>query len=41
MEFVDPATFDVVLGTNVPGEQKVFKFQELLPLGFGPDNLGV
>ncbi|WP_207654117.1 cytidine deaminase [Pseudobutyrivibrio ruminis] len=41
MEFVDPATFDVVLGTNVPGEQKVFKLQELLPLGFGPDNLGV
>ena len=41
MEFCDPKTFDVVLGTKVPGEKKVFKLEELLPLGFGPDNLGV
>jgi cytidine deaminase len=41
MEFCNPKTFDVVLGTKVPGEIKTYKLEELLPLGFGPDNLGV
>lgn len=41
MEFCDPKTFDVVLGTDVPGEMKVMKLEELLPLGFGPSNLEV
>ena len=41
MEFCNPETFDVVLGTDVPEVKKVMKLGELLPLGFGPDNLGV
>ncbi|MBE5911870.1 cytidine deaminase [Pseudobutyrivibrio sp.] len=41
MEFCDPKTFDVILGTDVPGEEKVMKLEELLPLGFGPSNLEV
>jgi cytidine deaminase len=38
MEFCDPATFQIVLGT---GEANVcaYTLEELLPLGFGPDEL--
>lgn len=38
MEFCDPKTFDVIIAKR-PGEYKVFKLDELLPLGFGPDAL--
>ncbi len=39
MEFCDPDEFCIILAT---GEEQydVFKLKELLPLGFGPDNLG-
>ena len=37
-EFCDPETFRIVLG-NSKGEQKTFLLKELLPLGFGPDQL--
>lgn len=40
-EFVDADEFDVILGTNDPEVMKVFKLRELLPLGFGPNNLKV
>jgi cytidine deaminase len=38
MEFCDPATFQIILGT---GEADVcaYTLEELLPLGFGPKNL--
>lgn len=37
MEFCDPDTFEIVL---VDGdEQQVYILKELLPLGFGPENL--
>ena len=39
-EFVDPGTFDVILGTDDPTDYKHFKLSELLPLGFGPKNMG-
>lgn len=38
MEFCDPETFEIVLA-NGEGKELVYKLQELLPLGFGPDNL--
>lgn len=38
-EFCDPDTFQVILGTDNLNEKKVFKLGELLPLGFGPENL--
>ncbi|SEK88911.1 cytidine deaminase [Butyrivibrio sp. ob235] len=38
-EFVDPETFEVILGTNDPKNYKIFKLAELLPLGFGPKNM--
>lgn len=37
-EFCDPETFRIVLG-NSKGERKTFLLKELLPLGFGPDQL--
>ena len=39
MEFCDPDTFEVVLGTSTEDYQ-VYTLKELLPLGFGPANLG-
>ena len=39
MEFCDPETFIIILGTNVPGKSKEYKLKELLPLGFGPSSL--
>lgn len=38
MEFCDPETFRIILGTDC-GEVKTYYLKELLPLGFGPDNL--
>ena len=38
-EFCDPATFQVILGTDHPEETKVMLLSELLPLGFGPESL--
>ncbi len=37
-EFCNPETFRVILGTS-PKDMKTYKLSELLPLGFGPDNL--
>ena len=39
MEFCDPDKFCIILAT---GEEQydVYRLKELLPLGFGPDNLG-
>ena len=39
MEFCNPDTFEVVLGTS-PEDYQVYTLKELLPLGFGPANLG-
>ena len=39
MEFCNPKTFEIVLGTSTE-ELQVYKLEELLPLGFGPGNLG-
>lgn len=39
MEFCDPDTFEIVLGTS-PEDYQVYTLNELLPLGFGPANLG-
>ncbi len=39
MEFCDPKTFQVVLGTHNPEETQVMTLEELLPLGFGPSNM--
>ena len=39
MEFCEPDTFEVVLGTTSEDYQ-VYTLKELLPLGFGPANLG-
>ena len=38
MEFCDPASFRIVLGRS-DGEPRVYLLRELLPEGFGPDNL--
>ena len=38
MEFCNPETFEVVLGTSKEDYQ-VYTLKELLPLGFGPSNL--
>lgn len=38
MEFCVSKTFDVILG-NAPENTKVYKLSEILPLGFGPENL--
>lgn len=39
MEFCDPESFEVVVALNEE-EYKVFKLKEILPMGFGPKNLG-
>ncbi len=36
MEFCDPKTFRIIMGTNVPGNCVVKTLEELLPRGFGP-----
>lgn len=38
MEFCNPETFEIVLADG-PDRQIVCTLKELLPLGFGPDNL--
>lgn len=38
MEFCDPREFEIVLGTG-PDAWKCYTLEQLLPLGFGPDNL--
>ena len=38
IEFCDPERFQVVLAGNVKDYQ-VYTLKELLPMGFGPDNL--
>lgn len=39
MEFCDPETFQVILATGEE-QYEIFTLKEILPLGFGPDNLG-
>ena len=39
-EFCDPKTFRIIL-ENGGGKVRTFLLEELLPLGFGPDNLKV
>ncbi len=39
-EFCDPKTFEIIL-ENAEGEIKVYRLEELLPLGFGPEDLNV
>ena len=38
MEFCDPESFRIVLGRS-DAEPRVYLLRELLPEGFGPDNL--
>ena len=38
MEFCDPDTFNIIL-TAGDGSYKIYTLKELLPLGFGPDDL--
>lgn len=38
MEFCDPKTFRIILESG-GGKVRTFLLEELLPLGFGPDNL--
>ena len=38
MEFCDPEEFQIILATSKK-EYEIFPLNELLPLGFGPDNL--
>lgn len=38
MEFCNPDTFQIILATGKE-QYEVFTLRELLPLGFGPDNL--
>ncbi len=40
MEFCDPDTFEIVLGSG-PKDYEVHTLKELLPLGFGPANLKI
>ena len=40
MEFCDPATFRIVLGVS-EGVAQVLTLEELLPQGFGPNNLRI
>ena len=39
MEFCNPEKFQVILAVDV-NNYKIFTLKELLPMGFGPDNLG-
>ena len=38
MEFCDPETFQIILAA-ADGKYKIYRLKELLPEGFGPDNL--
>ena len=38
MEFCDPKTFEIILAMDTEHYQ-VMRLEELLPMGFGPDNL--
>ena len=38
MEFFDPKTFKIILGTD-ESDFKVYTLEQMLPLGFGPENL--
>lgn len=38
MEFCSPSDFKIVLGTG-PEDYKVYRLEEILPMGFGPGNL--
>lgn len=38
MEFCDPKIFQIILAVS-PEEYKLYTLEQLLPLGFGPDNL--
>ena len=38
MEFCNPETFEVIAAVS-EDDYRVFKLKELLPEGFGPDNL--
>ena len=38
MEFCDPNTFQIILATS-KDQYEIFTLKELLPLGFGPNNL--
>ena len=38
MEFCDPEEFQIILATSKK-QYEIFSLKELLPLGFGPDNL--
>ena len=38
MEFCDPEEFEIILATGKE-DYKTWKLKELMPLGFGPDNL--
>lgn len=37
-EFCDPETFEIIVAVSTE-DYKIFKLKELLPLGFGPENL--
>ncbi len=38
MEFCDPEEFEIILAVDTE-QYRIFRLKELLPLGFGPDNL--
>lgn len=38
MEFCDPENFQIILAAS-DGKYKIYRLKELLPEGFGPDNL--
>lgn len=38
MEFCNPETFQIILAIDT-GQYKVYTLKELLPMGFGPENL--
>lgn len=40
MEFCDPETFEIIL-CDEKDELHTYKLEELLPLGFGPGNMGL
>lgn len=38
MEFCDPEEFEIILATGKE-DYKIYKLKELMPMGFGPENL--
>lgn len=38
MEFCNPESFEIILAAN-ENNYKIFKLKEILPLGFGPENI--